>query len=107
MVFRPFLQEGPFDYQGYLLRRDAFGNAEVNGDVEAVRGQGRAAGLVDVPFVLAAGVLTQGRDEISRVLVVIELGSEVRPSVGVECVYQCAPGTLPCICRSGQLAEWG
>ena len=65
VVFRPFLQQGPFDHQGYLPRRDAFGNAEVNGDVEAVRGQGRAARLVDVPFVLAAGVLTQGRNEIS------------------------------------------
>ena len=56
-MFGPFLQEGTFDHLGYLLRRDPFGNAEVNGDVEAVCGQRCAAGEVDVPFVLAAGVL--------------------------------------------------
>ena len=65
VMLRPFLQQGPFDHLGHLPGRHPFGNAEVDGDAEAVRGQRRAAGLVNVPFVLPAGVLAKGCDEIS------------------------------------------
>jgi len=74
VVLRPFLQQSPFDYLRHLPRRHAFGNAEVDGDVEAMRGQPGTAGLIDMPFVLAAGIIAKGRDQITRIVEIIQFG---------------------------------
>ena len=105
VVLRPFLQQGPLDHAGHLPGWHALGNAEVDGDVEAVGGQRRPAGLVDVPFVLSAGVLAKSGDQVTRIVEVVEFGSQICLPAGVERLDQCFPGTLPRISRRGQLAR--
>ena len=61
-------------------------------------------GLVGVPFVLPAGVLAKGGDQVTRVVVVVEFGSQIRAPAGVERLQQRFAGTLPRVGRGGQLA---
>ena len=77
VMLGPFLQERPLDHLGHLRGLDVLGDAEVDGNIQAVGGQRRAGGLVGVPFVPPAGVVEHAREEVSGVAVVVEFGDEL------------------------------
>ena len=75
---------------------------KVDGDVKAVGGQRRTAGLVDVPFVFSAGVLAKSGDQITCIVEIVEFGSQIRLAGRRRTpLISASRGTLPRFGRGG------
>ena len=102
VMLGPLLQQRPLDHLGHLHGVDVLGDAEINGNIQAVGGQRCPGGLVRVPFIAPAGVVEHDREEAGRVVVVIELGDQVGTAVRVERRHQGVPGPAPRLVGRGQ-----
>ncbi len=104
LVVSPFLQQGPFDHLGYLGRLNLFGDAEVNGCIQAVGGQTSTRGLEGVPFAGPAGVVEHGFEQCSPGLVVVQFASQFLAARRAERPQQRGAGRLPGVRGAGEAA---
>ena len=74
----PPLQERAFENQRHLSGANALTDAEIDGSIETNGRQLGPGGLVSEPFVLSGAILTQSRDEVLCVRIVVEICPQFR-----------------------------